>query len=989
MQKSKSLIVKILSLMFVICCSLVLAVGATACAKDPITVKSATVNEKGELILVLTDNTTVNAGVLPKGDKGEDGADGSDNVSLQETCLDGGSHKLVEHVIKYANCSEEGLAVNVCDICKGFQTVKLDKDAEVHGAWESKFVYDTDEGYGMTIVEYNSFGEKTSDSKDPTCKEDGYIKEVCAKCGEVVIDTPVAKLDHKLNGVSQYKWMKGATGDCACEDGTFEGYICLLCLDLDKTGTALGNPYTNNAEKNNGKPIYTAPTDSKHTATADWTVTLPTASQFGKLEGVCAECGCAHSVELPKLDKTNYTYDADNCQAQVAQPTETYTLKQSVVDGLIHGYSKEIKVVNNITVTHKFNESLSFYMGEEVSFATIGSYIGNGMNWSMGAPGNCQTKAAIGYTCADCSANVGIMSTGDHNFVEATAPVTYQGKTYALEQAADCLNDGWTKLMVCSLCNTPNVTKYGTPATEHHLVAVGEPVYNASTQKYTIAVDCDHENCPTSSFAPVVATYVSEVSPAKCEEAKVEKYSYEVTDGIEYVSISVGKPLGHKVKDGLFIAKGQDTTPEFYADNNLKALFENKTLTWSMGIAGTCSAKQQAGFTCTAAGCGESIGFYAFGEHTYESEPVKLNGVVDKREADCDDFGYTAKYLCKDVAKCNGEPKYEGVTSELGHNLVATAEPVYDSTTQKYTIAVKCDRCTANIAPLSVTAVAIGDVIAGYNEGKAIEKVEFDATCQRASSKLYKYTLNAGTSNAKTVVVEIFANDMKGHLVDGTTTRFYAGQNTTPAEYTSTVKALINAGKLNWTMGVAGTCSTKAAIGFECADCHQSIGFYAFGEHKYAADFDKDAEGKIISQVANHKQFGYDSKKTCTECKKEDSIVYTNYKPIVAHEWTVKSIDGTKVKLECSCGEDLEVDVISEVYTAGDCENKGYTTYEYKAEGVTKYVDVPDTEEPSHNFIPNPAETYEVVEGDKTYIITFQYCTKCNEVKFTRTLKVA
>ena len=53
--------------------------------KDGASVSAATVNEKGELIVTLTDGTIVNAGVVrgEKGDKGEDGKDGTDGKDGQ------------------------------------------------------------------------------------------------------------------------------------------------------------------------------------------------------------------------------------------------------------------------------------------------------------------------------------------------------------------------------------------------------------------------------------------------------------------------------------------------------------------------------------------------------------------------------------------------------------------------------------------------------------------------------------------------------------------------------------------------------------------------------------------------------------------------------------------------------------------------------------------------------------------------------------------
>ncbi len=75
MQKSKSLIVKILTVLFALCCVAVMMVGQIACA-DPVTIDSAKI-ENGKLVLVLTDGTTIDVtGESLKGDKGDDGEKG-------------------------------------------------------------------------------------------------------------------------------------------------------------------------------------------------------------------------------------------------------------------------------------------------------------------------------------------------------------------------------------------------------------------------------------------------------------------------------------------------------------------------------------------------------------------------------------------------------------------------------------------------------------------------------------------------------------------------------------------------------------------------------------------------------------------------------------------------------------------------------------------------------------------------------------------------
>lgn len=103
-----------------------MAFGLVACGGK--TIASTTINAQGHLIVTYSDNSTEDLGLVV-------GQNGVDNVGLKDVCKDGGAHVIVEHTVKYANCSEEGLVLKVCAVCKGQAIGTTAKDPKAHGSY--------------------------------------------------------------------------------------------------------------------------------------------------------------------------------------------------------------------------------------------------------------------------------------------------------------------------------------------------------------------------------------------------------------------------------------------------------------------------------------------------------------------------------------------------------------------------------------------------------------------------------------------------------------------------------------------------------------------------------------------------------------------------------------------------------------------------------------------------------------------------------------
>lgn len=255
MQRTKSVLIKILTVICALCCVLALAFGLTACgSEDSLTIVGAHIDENGHLILEMSDNSTIDAGYAQgekgdKGDKGDagekgeagakgetgatgaagqNGAAAKNVVSIEPTadgkvvlvyddgtksepfdwdigggsyelspvkCIDGGAHDLTNFIslsgYEVANCYHGAEVVAVCA-----------KDC----------------GWAQIVETAEALGHDISYTIVPeTCSTDGYSAEKCSRCDyeEEHADIRPAT-GHDLSDV--HYAVLGA-GQNICEDG--------------------------------------------------------------------------------------------------------------------------------------------------------------------------------------------------------------------------------------------------------------------------------------------------------------------------------------------------------------------------------------------------------------------------------------------------------------------------------------------------------------------------------------------------------------------------------------------------------------------------------------------------------------------------------------------------------------------------------------------------------------------------------------------------
>lgn len=511
MQKRKSLLLKVLSLVLVLSCAMV-AVFSVACSSNPTAIKSVAV-ENGLLVFTLNNGEKVSQG---KGIKSMTGSNGKlvltlDDNTTQEvnvvasTC----QHNFVSQDIKHANCIEKGLVASVCTNCKGVKIEETSVDPEVHGRLEYEKSATTVEFTNGMITKtvgyvFHPFDTKDGNTTQPTCLDDGTIETCCKECGAVIKTEHQAALGHDFVELTG-----DIDNDCSCVTGTVTVRACSRCQELDTTFT----------------PIYSI-TSNEHVADDTWTVvTEPTKLTEGLIHGVCVNCGCEHDIELPKFTDPAYAHVMPTCASPVGSK-ETYTLTN--YKGFTHTFefdyqcTHKIEEGSDVGYFIAFNENLPIdgqitYTWEDVApfFAT------NRLLWNEGFVPNCQGASLAVFGCDDCGAAIVIRTSGEHTYA---ADYDKDENGNYISSPATCSEAGWSQQKTCTCEGCGHVEKFGIIGKLLHTYApVNNAEYDEDTNKVTILVAC--ENCGESDEGNVDVLDCTFVSWAD-EENNVATYTY-------------------------------------------------------------------------------------------------------------------------------------------------------------------------------------------------------------------------------------------------------------------------------------------------------------------------------------------------------------------------------------------------------------------------------------------------------------------------------
>ena len=372
LQKTKSMLIKLLMLLCVVCCAVALAFGLAGCSGK--TVEKFEIRD-GVLWVIYSDDTEESLGnvVGPAGPAGEAGADGEDGEDGKpgEDGDDGATGPAGPTGPAGAN----GVGIENIEVVDGKLVITMDDEAG------TKYEFDlTEEGLGCDCPEpcdhktTNEEGEEVSSMDSWVLKEhtaqlvdgewkvtNGVYLDVCTECGyaEIVRDE------------ARHKMVKVEKIDATCTTPAYENAekceLCGMVVNGTPTGDPLGHNYVAHPVYTEGEnvcedgAIYVyicnvcedvydgeAVTEIKGHFVDSWTVVEPTTTTTGSLTGRCDVCNEEIVITLPKLELAaiatidgkavagagaNAVYDANTTYDGGCDEDTTYQLTYSLAEG--------------------------------------------------------------------------------------------------------------------------------------------------------------------------------------------------------------------------------------------------------------------------------------------------------------------------------------------------------------------------------------------------------------------------------------------------------------------------------------------------------------------------------------------------------------------------------------------------------------------------------------------------------------------------------
>lgn len=915
MQKRKSFLMKIFVLLTVVFCTFALAFGMVGCAAEPVTIKSAALNANGEIVLTYTDGNTITVAGSVKGETGATGAPGADAGTLKDGC----AHDFASHVVRYANCAQEGISVEVCTKCNGYKTVATPKNPAVHGTYTT--VIDANNFVKVELTSYET--PAGPDNKPATCFEDGYSHTVCEKCGETMTDAVLPKLDHKHpNGSDAYKLVTGAKENGnICMDGSYTAYVCELCFDVDEEGT------------HGAKPTYT-PAGEHHTADETWALAaMPTETSEGKITGICTLCDEEAEIVLPVLsDATAYDKNIPTCVQAATATTElkkVYTLNAAWVAK--YGWEGEFKF--DYIITHRIvdaaGEDRFFEEGQSYVYATIADLFDAGqITWSEGKQADCENeRSAIVHDCADCGHDVVIKSFGTHVWENI---VDEEGKLIVV--APTCTEKGYYE-KECKVCGIKEKVENAN-ATDHTYVKEGDAIPGANN---TVTITAKCKDCGDVITVTGIKNDALS-SDATCTAASKTVYDYTLNNQPAQITINGEGPVDHKSALGLEIKEG-----ELYSYEAIEAYLAD--VTWSAGNPGDCSTEKYAYITCTM--CTEDIVFAAQGPHNLQNV-VDEEGKTIHHDATCVEKGYYEKKCtaCDEIVKIYDQ-------EALDHSYKLEGEPVAIAG-GKVKLTAKCERCGNTITIEGVKNAA---------ESKA-------ATCVEVSKTVYDYVLNSVPAK-----LTIEGDETVEHIT-AAGLKIWEGEE---KEYDDIVNYI---SEITWSEGKAGDCSTSRYAYIHCETCNKDVVFKSKGTHNWV-DVKDEAGTVIVHLPTCTEAGYYEKKcSACGEVKKvETADALDHYWKKVGEEPAEAGKLTIHVECERCQITDTVVGTKNEALsTAATCTAPAKVVYDYTLNGVPATIAVIEGEPLAHQYY-DKTLTWDVevvrASGTVVYTCTGKICKVC------------
>lgn len=695
LQKTKSLMTKCIVLLFVICCSVVMTLGLTACNDQKVVVG---IDRQGDnIVITWSDGTTTDVGTIKgdKGDKGETGAQGpqgekgetgatgngvkdievnTDGTSFKVNYTDGTSSEWITLPQVGANCEHkwdsftlvahelghEGKAIAICDKC----------------------------GYSKFTVIAHVFDNDPVVTA-PTCTTDGYTSKKCA-CGAASEDKYdiVAALDH--DKVTNTYYLKD-TGATLCEQKYQTITTC------KREGCNYYVEGTLNAAKG-------------HTYT-DWTETnKPTATTDGTITRKCGVCGLSTGdkfVEtLPSFNSKEgkklivETSENTNC-LQSRNGKYTYTAQ----DGTKFEYSVTIPAAS----THKLAN------GEEISLSKVyelgakaekgdKTYAELGFDWAGNDAQTCDKVGGQGLVkCAECGKYVVVVVKNTHANVTEVVNIesTCSLKGQKSLTCADC-EESWTEDL---------------PLREHDYKyeLTGATTDKDGKVSGTLTWTCQYSDCGDTHSEKVTGLTKTTIE-ATCQAAGKNVYTY-VKNGETLTAEETITQLPHTANVTL-VAGGSE---KIEIDTSSKVYDLSKYAIEVSGNSNITCADGEAQGLVDCLTCLKTFIVKVIAKHTAPAGYVYKTPTCSEQY---DDFACT---VC-------GQTVHEAV-EVLKHN---------------YTYELSNIDTVAKTAKL-VKTCSVGKEVETENVSGLTSKVVREATCTVKALIRYTYTDEAGLTGSKDI----------------------------------------------------------------------------------------------------------------------------------------------------------------------------------------------------------------------------------------------
>lgn len=829
-------------------------------------ISSSRANEKKELIISFTDGSSVNLGVVGWYDKYVvtiNYVDGELRFSYNDGVLTGviivsGSDSVCKHKnIKY----NEQVAH------------KMNTDGTFENGVYLMFCPDC--GYTKTISGVMHSVEKTT--YEPTCTKEGYTLPKCKVCGfEFEKENVVDALGHDyvlhpVVGATSSEMKKW------CEEGGLSVKICARC-------NAIGESFTISEENARGHH------------SDKWSLTKnPTWDNVGILSGVCNVCGNVVERSIPACSDKAYTVSnitPENVPCS-AEKKGDFEIK---IDG------QKIKV-ENVSIPG----GLHVFRGREIDdskvmvFETIADLNVSGFKlFSNVKYLNCFEISSAYFECDKCANVIVINVRKRHASADSSKDIILKMPT--------CESDGVIRIY-CATCECEK---------EEVIPAVGHDYGSFVWDKDKSAMVGICRNVINGNVSECEKPYIvydnikkyetKITEAATCRKRGVMQYTLYFNDGtVEFVNVDIPE-LDHV----LMRADGTTERISDAAEKKYHMSFYPEIKPFGNAVV-SCAAPFGGHFTCEE--CKEEIAVTLYKPHTIK------DGTVVTHPATCVNPG-TRDYTC---AVCEGEAanifdeKYENA---LGHDYQWVILNKSESEDGKYHLIATCQRERENAQGVSELCLEDGCRL-DYLSVKPIKcEVVLIPTCVREGFNRYTITTEDGSTKVINATISRIMHKLNGEYID----------------YNKPVPSTKKGIKYFGNSNVSLACDGDGVFGyFTCDECSEIVSIKIKKPHARPSDIPE--ENRVAATCDNYGYVSY----VCESCKKAaiDLIEPLNHSLSVTA--TYESGD-LKIKIACDrdgCGyenitvvenvkfneKEFNFNVVTK--EAASCVKEGLTIYSF------------------------------------------------------------